>query len=84
MTALAFLGLVALAAVLDVLTLAWHRAREAGARGRTVVIGVGHEIAASVPLVVAIELGAWWPILAGVIGSVIGTTWGMRRAPSDG
>lgn len=82
MTVLAFVALVALAAVLDVLTLAWHRARERGLRGRTIVIGVGHEIAASVPLVAAIELGAWWPIAAGVVGSVIGTAWGMR-APSD-
>jgi hypothetical protein len=82
MTALAFVALVALAAILDVLTLAWHRARERGMRTRTIVIGVGHEIAASVPLVVAIELASWWPIAAGVLGSILGTAWGMR-APSN-
>lgn len=80
MTFLAFTALVALAAIVDVLTLAWHRARERGDRSRTIIIGVGHEIAVSVPLVVAIELSSWWPIAAGVLGSIIGTAWGMRAA----
>lgn len=78
MTLLAFIALIALAAVYDVLTLAWHRAREARACTRTVVIGCVMEAAAAVPFIVAIELVEWWPIVAGVIGSALGTTWGMR------
>jgi hypothetical protein len=76
-----FAVMVALAAVYDVLTLAWHRAREGAARGRTVVIGCVMEAVAAIPFMVAIELGEWWPIAAGVIGSAIGTAWGMRAAP---
>lgn len=83
MIALYFTALVALAAALDVVTFAWHRARERRQRGRTVAIGVAHELLGSIPLVVAIELGTWWPIAAGVVGTVIGSTWAMRDAAPD-
>lgn len=84
MTALAFIALVALAAVYDVLTLAWHYARDASKIGRMVVIGCIMEVAAAVPLVLAISLGEWWPIGAGVVGSAIGTFIGAKRATANG
>lgn len=80
MIALEFLGLAILAAVLDVTTFAWHRARERGARGRTVALGVAHELLGAVPFMIAIELGTWWPLAASVVGSIVGSTWAMRRA----
>lgn len=80
MTALVFIVLAALAAVYDVVTLAWHRARERGHVARTVALGCALEAMAAVPIVTAFELGTWWPLAAGVIGSAIGTSWGMRRA----
>jgi hypothetical protein len=80
MTAAAFFGLVALAAGYDVLTIAWHRAREDRRLLATVIIGCVMEAAAAVPLAFAISLGEWWPIAAGVLGSAIGTFVGMRRA----
>jgi len=80
MIALYFAGLVALAAVYDVVTLGWHRARERGEIARTVTLGCALETLAAVPLVIAISCNEWWPIAAGVIGSAIGTSVGMYRA----
>ncbi len=74
-----FVALVALSAAYDVITLAWHRSRESGAVRHTVVLGCLLEAMAAVPFVTALEMGAWWPLVAGVVGSAIGTTWGMRR-----
>lgn len=84
MKVLAFAGLALLAAIYDVLTLSWHRSRERGEIGRTIVIGCAMEAVAAVPFVVALELGEWWPIAAGILGSAVGTWAGMRHAPSDG
>lgn len=82
MIALQFLALAALAAVHDFLALAWHYAREARRTRRMILIGIVMEIVGAVPLVVALELGAWWPVAAGVVGSAVGTSIGMgRRAP---
>lgn len=83
MIALYFAALVALAALGDVLSLAWHYARDARRTARMVVIGCALEIVNAVPFVVAIELGEWWPVAAGVLGSAIGTIVGAKRAPSD-
>jgi ABC-type methionine transport system permease subunit len=81
-TALAFTVLAVLAALLDVTTFAWHRAREREQRARTVTLGVAHELLGAVPFMIAIELSAWWPIAASVVGSIVGSTWAMRRAPA--
>lgn len=83
MTALAFVILVALAACADVLSLAWHYARDARRTARMVVIGTVLELVNAVPLVAVVALAEWWPIAAGVIGSAIGTVIGAKRAPSD-
>lgn len=79
MIALIFVALVGLAALHDFLALAWHRARERAERSRTIVIGVAMELVGAVPLVVALELGTWWPVAAGVLGSIVGTALGMDR-----
>jgi ABC-type methionine transport system permease subunit len=83
MLVLAFTALVALAAVYDVLTIAWHRARETAHVSHAVIIGCTMEALAAIPFILAIELAEWWPIAAGVVGSAIGTTWGMRRAQAN-
>ncbi len=79
-TWLAFAALVVLAALYDVLTFAWHRAREARRVGRAVVVGVGMEVVGTAPFLVAFATGEWWFLAAGILGSVIGTTFGMARA----
>lgn len=80
LTWLAFTVLTALAAAYDVLTIAWHRAREAGKVGRTVTIGCAMEAIGALPFVAVVVSGEWWPLVAGVIGSAIGTALGMRHA----
>lgn len=83
MTALAFVALVALGAVADVLSLAWHYARDARRTARMVVLGCALELLSAAPFVAVIASGEWWPIVAGVIGSAIGTVIGAKRAAAD-
>lgn len=80
MEALYFVGLVALAAGADVLSLAWHYARDARNTTRMVILGCALELLNSAPLVMVIALHEWWPIAAGVVGSAIGTVVGAKRA----
>lgn len=80
---LIFFTVSALAAVREALTFAWLAAREKHQRGRTLTFGIAHEIVSAVPLVVALEIGRWWPVLAGVVGSTVGCAWSMRHATSD-
>ncbi len=78
-----FVALVVLAGLHDFLALTWHYAREAHRTTRMVVVGVAMELVGAVPLVVALELGAWWPVAASVVGSAVGTVLGMGRAPAE-
>lgn len=83
MTVVAFVVLVALAAVADVLSIAWHRARERAAVGRTVALSVALEALNAIPFAAALAADDWRLLVAGVAGSALGTWWGMRRAPAD-
>lgn len=83
MTALGFVVLVALAATYDSLAVAWHSSRERGHAWRTGAIAAVMEIVGAVPLAVVFTEGTLWPLLAGVIGSVLGTVWGVARASTN-
>lgn len=82
-TALTFLGLVVLGALADVLSLAWHYARDAKRTGRMVALGCALELLNAAPFLTVIALGEWWPVAAGVVGSAVGTFIGAKRAPAD-
>lgn len=82
MTALAFAALVVLAAAADCLSIAWHRSRESGVMGRTVALSIALEVLNAVPFAAALAADDWRLLAAGVVGSAIGTAWGMR-APAD-
>jgi hypothetical protein len=68
-----------LAAVTDVLAVAWHDARERRAAGRAALIAAGLEAAAWVPVVVAIETGDARVAVAAIVGSAIGCWLAVRR-----
>lgn len=84
MTVFGFVALVALGALADILSLAWHAARESRRTARLVAVGCVLELVNAAPFVTVIALGEWWPIIAGVIGSAIGTYIGAIRAPANG
>lgn len=81
MIAFAFLALVVVSVIADVLALAWHYARDERKTWRMVVLGCALEVVNAAPLVTTIMVGELWPIAAGVLGSAIGTVIGARRAP---
>lgn len=83
MTALAFTLLIAVAAAADWLSVAWHAARERGHVTRAIVIAVALEILNAAPLVAALAADDWRLLIAGVIGSAIGTGIGVHRAKTD-
>ena len=79
MDAAILLGFFTLAAVLDVLSCQWHRARERGA----VLVGSGLamllEGLAWLPLWVAIQTDDFRVMIVSVLGSGVGTAIGLRR-----
>lgn len=78
MALLTFIGAVLVAAAADVLSIRWHDARERRQVRRAVALGVALEVANAVPVAAAVALSDWRLLAAGVIGSVIGTAWGLR------
>lgn len=77
---IAFGLLIIISAVYDIVTIAWHRNREAGKIAPTVLLSVCLEVLATAPVAVAILADDWRLLLAGVVGSAIGTAVGMSHA----
>lgn len=80
MEGLAFVALAAVAAGADWVSIAWHRARERGAVGRTVALSVALEVLNAVPFAAALAADDWRLLAAGVVGSAAGTALGMRAS----
>lgn len=75
----AFILLVFISAVYDIVTIAWHNNRQAGRVGPTVALSVCLEGLAAAPVAVAILSNDWRLLLAGLVGSALGTWIGMVR-----
>jgi hypothetical protein len=80
--ALLMLAAFASAALLDLVGIAWHRAREAGQRWRGTGIAMLHEALAWAPLLLALEASGRSPALAvaAVAGVGVANSVGLRRS----
>jgi hypothetical protein len=76
---IAVLACFALAALGDVLTVWWHRARERRSVPVAATLSGALELLTWAPLWLAITTEDWRVVAASVAGSVVGTAIGMRR-----
>lgn len=82
--ALAVIVTLICSAAADALACRWHQARELGAVGRGVLVGVALEAIQWVPALLAIDAigdaaGMAAIVVASLAGSAIGSVWGFRR-----
>lgn len=79
-----FVAVAALSALFDFVIMHWHEARQSGRMARTVLLSMLLELLGAVPIMLAIASDDWTLLLAGVIGSAVGTGLGMWRKRADG
>lgn len=83
MTFFEFTVLAWAAALLEVLSILWHRAREQGRWARGALVAAAMEAVAIIPLWCAIETRSCAPLLAGIVGAALGTAIGVSHATPD-